>query len=251
LHGVVVVASLHPDGDFWAYSELVKEFEEAGVSFVEACDDVVGVLGGFGEGDEAPAFDLRGGLGEDLVAVRAVALFAEFFDEFGFEGGRDGVFEPLGFGVDLMPLHAEHLGEHAFDEMMTEGGAVGGLSTFGGEFEGAFAASFDVAVFAEAFYGFGDGGCGDLQPLGQQSGDDGVAFALGFNDCLEVVFFRDCDFLRHDCKLTMVKAFCHRRSAWVAGLFRLFLVFEKLSCFFEVEEVAVYDEFVDACVIRD
>jgi hypothetical protein len=27
-------------------------------------------------------------------------------------------------------------------------------------------------------------------------------------------------------------------------------VFEKLSGFFEVEEVAVYDDFVDACVIR-
>jgi hypothetical protein len=36
----------------------------------------------------------------------------------------------------------------------------------------------------------------------------------------------------------------------VAWLFRLFLVFEKLPGFFEVEEVAVYDDFVDACVIR-
>ena len=37
----------------------------------------------------------------------------------------------------------------------------------------------------------------------------------------------------------------------MTGLFRFVLVFEKLSCFFEVEEVAIYDEFVDACVIRD
>ena len=132
LNGVVVVAFLHADRDFWAYSQLVEEFEEAGVSFVEACDYVVGVLGCFGESDEASAFDLGGGLGENLIAVGTVALFAELFDEFGFEGGGDGVFEALGLGVDLVPLHAEHLGEHAFDEMMTEGGAVGGLSTFGG-----------------------------------------------------------------------------------------------------------------------
>jgi hypothetical protein len=39
-------------------------------------------------------------------------------------------------------------------------------------------------------------------------------------------------------------------SAGRVRLFRLFLVFEKLSCLFEVEEVSVYDEFIDACVVR-
>jgi hypothetical protein len=39
-------------------------------------------------------------------------------------------------------------------------------------------------------------------------------------------------------------------SAGRVQLFRLFLVFEKLSCLFEVEEVSVYDEFIDACVVR-
>jgi hypothetical protein len=39
--------------------------------------------------------------------VGAGASFAELFDEAGFEGGGDGVFEALGLGVNLVPLHAE------------------------------------------------------------------------------------------------------------------------------------------------
>jgi hypothetical protein len=31
-----------------------------------------------------------------------------------------------------------------------------------------------------------------------------VAFALGFDDRLEVILFRDCDLFGHPCKLTMV-----------------------------------------------
>lgn len=40
-------------------------------------------------------------------------------------------------------------------------------------------------------------------------------------------------------------------SQRVYWLFRCFLVFEKLSCLFEIEEVAVYDDFIDACVVRN
>jgi hypothetical protein len=89
-----------------------------------------------------------------------------------------------------------------------------------------------------------------------------VAFAFGLDDGLEVVFFRDGDFLRHDCKLTTVKQICHCRRVLLSReerrwercgfdwrLLCLFVVFEKLPCFFEIEEVAVY--LVGAGVLRD
>jgi len=37
----------------------------------------------------------------------------------------------------------------------------------------------------------------------------------------------------------------------VAGLLCLFFVFEKLSCLFEIEEVAVYENLEGACVFRN
>ena len=55
------------------------------------------------------------------IAMRANAISAELGEEFGFEVGRDGVLEALGFIVDLPPFHAEKFGEHSLDEMVAEG----------------------------------------------------------------------------------------------------------------------------------
>ena len=58
----------------------------------------------------------------------AGSAFAELLLEFGLEGRRNGVLQPLGFFVNLVPLHAEDFTQHALDEMVAKRGAIGGFA---------------------------------------------------------------------------------------------------------------------------
>jgi len=144
------------------------------------------------------------------VAVGADAAFAELGQEFGFEVGRNGVLEALGFVVNLPPLHAEKLGEHAFDEVMAEGEFAGNFSSGGGEADVAIGLDANQAVFFEAAEGHGNRGSGDIKPVGEAGRDDRFTFALGFEDGFEVVLFGDGDHLRrlYDGGLIMVNSGC-------------------------------------------
>jgi hypothetical protein len=105
------------------------------------------------------------------------------------------VFEALGFVMNLPPFHAEEFGQHAFDEVMAEGELAGDLASGSREADVAVGLDANQAVFLEAADRHGDGGRGDFQPVGETGGDDGFAFALGFEDGFEVVLFGDGDHL--------------------------------------------------------
>ena len=84
--------------------------------------------------------------------------FAQLGQEFGFEVGRDGVFEALGFIVDLPPLHAEEFRQHAFDQVVAEGEFAGDLAAGGGEADVTVGWDANQAVFFQTTHGHGDGG---------------------------------------------------------------------------------------------
>jgi len=192
--GVVVVAREWGKGDTGADAESVEELEETCVAFVKARDNDGRTSAGFGEWKQAAALELRGSFGEDAISVRTFTFLAEALDELGFKGGRDDVLEAFGFGVNLVPLHAEDLGEHALNEVVAECGAVRGFASLGCELERAVGRRVYVAVFAKAAESLCDRGRRDAEPLGEEGRDDGVAFALGLEDGLEVVLFGDGDF---------------------------------------------------------
>jgi len=171
----------------------VEENKELWVALVEANDVVFGPFDGVGQEELAALGPLCRGFGKDGIAVGADSFFAELFDELGFEGGRDGVFEVFGLVVDLVPLHAENFGEHSLDEVMAKSGTSGGFAAFGSEADDAVNLDLDVAVALETFDGHGDSGSGDRKPMGEKRGNDGLAFAFGFEDRLEVIFFGNRD----------------------------------------------------------
>jgi hypothetical protein len=51
----------------------------------------------------------------------------------------------------------------------------------------------DQGVFLEAAHGHGDGWGRDFEPVGEAGGDNGFAFALGFENGFEIVFLGDGD----------------------------------------------------------
>jgi len=81
------------------------------------------------------------------VAVGTDASFTEFGEEFGFEVGRNGVLEALGFIVHLPPLHAEKFREHAFDEVMAEGELAGDFAACGGKTDVAVRLDANEGIF--------------------------------------------------------------------------------------------------------
>ena len=103
------------------------------------------------------------------------------------------MFQLLGLVVDFPPFHAEKLGEHAFDEMVAQSEFAGDLAAGCGKADVAVGLDTDQAIFFQAADRHGDGGGGDFQPVGETGGDDGLTFALGFKDGLEIVFFGDGD----------------------------------------------------------
>jgi hypothetical protein len=191
--GLVVVAFEETEFCAGADAAGFEEFEEAAVAFVDAADGVGGAGWCVGEEEEAAVAAAGGAFHLAEVAVRAGSGLAELGEEFGFEIGRDGVLEALGLVVNFPPFHAEDFGQHAFDEVVAEGEFAGDLASGGGEAEVAVGLDADQAVFFQAADRHGDGGSGDFEPVGEAGGDDGFAFALGFEDGFEVVLFRDGD----------------------------------------------------------
>ncbi len=129
------------------------------------------------------------------VSMGTDAAFAEFGEEFGFEVGGDGMLEALGFVVDFPPFHAEEFGEHALDKVVAKGKLAGDLASGGGEADVAISLDADEGIFFKTAHGHGNGGSGDFEPVGETSGDNGFAFALGLEDGFEIVFLGDGDHL--------------------------------------------------------
>jgi hypothetical protein len=175
----------------------MEEKKELGIPFLQADDGIKPAGGGFGEPDFTAAMALGRVLGENGVAMRTGAAFAEAFAELGFKGGGDGVFKTLGLFVDFVPSHAEDLAQHAFDEMVADSGMVGGLPAQNGETDDAVIANLDIAVALEPLERHGHGRRGNLKPVGEHGGDDLMALGFGFKDGFEVVLFGDVDGVFH------------------------------------------------------
>jgi hypothetical protein len=174
--------------------QAIEKFEELAVFFVHAND-----FGGFtgveiGEQDGS----LFAELGEAAAEGNAVGagFFArETFEEEGFDFGRDGVLETLGFVVSLGPGEADDVGEEHFRELVPEGEASGDATAFASEVNTAIAGYADQIVAAHAFDGGGYGGRGDAKLLGQAGADGLVPFLDKFPDGFEVVFLGDAGFV--------------------------------------------------------
>ncbi len=190
---MVGVARDHFDDGSGFDAEAVEIFQQAAVAFEDADDGGMAGRWEFVEGDEAATVAVFFRFQAESEAVGAISFVAEFFGEFGFKVGGDGVFHLLGFVMDFVPLHVEDFGEHAFDEIVAANEAFGDFAAGGGEGDATFAGDFDEAVAAEAPGGHGDGGRGDVEPAGESGGDYNFPFRFRFGDGLEVVFFGDCD----------------------------------------------------------
>lgn len=79
--------------------------------------------------------------------------------------------------------------------MVAEGEFAGDFAPGGGETDVTVGQNADQAVFFQTAQGHGDGGSGDLEPIGEARGDYGFSFAFGFEDGFEVVLFGDSDHL--------------------------------------------------------
>jgi len=177
-------------------STVVEELEQAAVAFVDAADGV-GLRGcGVGEENKAAAAAAGGAFEFAEVAVRAGAASSEPGQQLGFEIGRDGVFEALGFVVNFPPLHAKQFGEHALNQVMTQGELAGDFASCGGELDQAIALHADEAVFFQATQGHRDRGRRHFEQVGEACRDDVFAFALRLEDRLQVVFLGDGDHWR-------------------------------------------------------
>uniref|UniRef100_E6QKR0 Uncharacterized protein n=1 Tax=mine drainage metagenome TaxID=410659 RepID=E6QKR0_9ZZZZ len=155
-HGLIVVFGDDSDTGVGIDADLMQENEETWIAFIESCDEVLSVYRGLGELDETSFATLFWAFGKNGIAVGAVSVFAEFFDESGLEGRGDGVFEPLGLGVNFVPLHAEYLTQHTLDEVMAKRSAVGGLFAADGETNDTVCLNIDKAIAFEALDGHGD-----------------------------------------------------------------------------------------------
>src|ERR1700734_3267005 len=102
------------------YPGLMEEGQQLRIPLVQANYDVLFSRDRLTERQFAPAFPLRRGGGQDSVPVWAGAGFAELLFEFGFKGGRDGMFKTFGLLVNFVPFHSENFTEHSFDEVMAQ-----------------------------------------------------------------------------------------------------------------------------------
>ena len=103
------------------------------------------------------------------------------------------MFQAFGFVMHFVPRHAEYLMQHAFDEVMAGDKLPRDLASIGSELNAAILAHGDQAVALQSPQSHGDSGRRHGEPMGQASGDHLFAFALGFQNGLEVVFFGNCD----------------------------------------------------------
>jgi len=78
---------------------------------------------------------------------------------------------------------------------MAKGEFAGDLAAGGGEAEVTVGLDADQGVFLEAADGHGYGGRGDVQPVSEAGGDEGVAFDFGLEDGFQVVLLGDGDHL--------------------------------------------------------
>ena len=119
--GLIVVASrdvqLAPrDGCPAAF----QKFQQMAVAFIDAADVIIFSGLGMGKQQQAPPSAAGRTFQFAEVAVRAGAPAAQLGQQLGFEVGRDGVFQALGFIVHFVPFHAEDFRQHALDQVMAQ-----------------------------------------------------------------------------------------------------------------------------------
>ena len=180
-----------------ADAAVFEEFEELAIALVDPTHGVRIVEFGIGEQDESATAAAGRAFHLAEIAVRTGTTGAQLGQKLGFEVGRDGVFEALGFVVNLPPFHSKHFGEHALDQMMAERKLAGDLASLSSKADFA-AGGVDAheAIFLEAAQSHGDGGWGDFEEISQAGGNYGFAFTFGFQDRLEIVFLGDGDHWR-------------------------------------------------------
>ncbi len=187
--GLIVVAFEQTKFGAGTDAAHFKELEQAAVALVDSADGISSAGRSVGEKGEAAMAATGGAFHFTEIPVRADAIFAELGEKFGFKVRRNGVLEALGFVVNLPPLHSEEFREHTLDQVMAEGELAGDPASGGCEADVPVGEDADEAVLFKAAEGHGDGGSGDLKPIGESGGDNGFAFGLSLEDGFEVVLF--------------------------------------------------------------
>src|SRR5580704_3345543 len=197
-------------------SATFQEFQQMPVALVDAADDIILSRVSVSEQHKASSSSALGTFEFAQVAVRAGAAAAQFGQQPGFKVGRDRMFQTLSFVVHPIPLHAEDLSQHTFDEVMAKRQLARDLASLRSQSDMAVALHLYQPVLFQPAQSHGDSGWRHRQPVRQRSRNHGLAFALGLEDCLEVVLLGDGDHLGRLYDLSMVnwRAGIETRISW-------------------------------------
>src|SRR5450759_4820930 len=121
--------------------------------------------------------------------MRANTAPAKLFQQSRLEIRRHRMLQPLRLFMDLGPLHTEDLVQHALDEVMADGEAARNLAALAGEMDAAFHRYRHQAVALQAPQRHRYRRRRNREPVRKRRRDHRLTFALGFQDCLEIVLF--------------------------------------------------------------
>ena len=111
---------------------------------------------------------------------------------------RNRVLEPLSLIMHLVPFHPKNLGEHAFNQVVANRQFAGNLPSSSRQPHASVRIHPHQSIFLQPAHRHGYSRRRDFEPVRERSGDDSFPFTLGFENRLQVVFFRDCN---HVCLL--------------------------------------------------
>ena len=99
------------------------------------------------------------------------------------------MFQSLGLIVNLVPLHAEHFAKHALDQVVAQRETPRDLPSGRRQADLAVSLHPDKAVFLQTTHGHGDRRRRYLEPVRKRGGNHRLAFTLGLENGLEIIFF--------------------------------------------------------------